>query len=89
MIEVTDRAASFMKRVLDSVEDRGERCFRLQMNEQGAQLSVDAPQEDDKGFEYEGELLLVADPSTGEQFQNRRIDFDQSQSQLVVTESST
>jgi len=85
MIEVTERAADFMKQALDSVEERGGRCFRLQSNEQGPQLSVDVPHEDDKSFEYDGEVLLVADPETGEQCENRRIDFDQSQSQLVVT----
>ena len=88
MIEVTQRAADFMKQALDTVEERQGRCFRLEMNEQGPQLSVDTPQEDDKTFEYDGDVLLVADPQTGDQFADRRIDFDQSQSQLVVTAAS-
>jgi len=85
MIEITHRAADFMKQALDSVEEKQADCFRLKMGEQGPHLALDDPNDDDKTFDYNGEVILIMDPETIEQFQGRKIDFDEQQSQLVVT----
>jgi len=85
MITVTDRAAEYLKGALASIEEPENACFRLLVGEQGPQLAIDQPQPEDDTLEHDGDVVLAVDSATDKQFEGRQIDFDETQSRLVVT----
>lgn len=87
MFQITDRAARQLKAALSKAEDAENACFRIGVKDNQVKLVVDQQRPGDTAIEHEGETLLVLDSAAGSLLYNRKLDFEEHVSGLVLKEA--
>ena len=87
MFQVTERAARQLKAALSKAENTENACFRIGLKDKQVQLVLDEERPGDTTIEHEGETLLVLDSTTGNRLSNRKLDFAEQSSNLVLKEA--
>jgi Fe-S cluster assembly iron-binding protein IscA len=86
MFKITKRAARQLKTALSKAEDPEGTCFRIGVADSQVKLVVDQERPGDTTIEHEGKILVVIDPAAGNVLSNRKLDFDDGASGLVLKE---
>jgi hypothetical protein len=78
VLQVTTRAAEYMRDHLSRKPAGLPDAIRIVRAEDGFQLTLDNPKDDDRIFEREGQKYLLVGPDLGEALANATIDLQQS-----------
>ncbi len=84
MLTISDSAAAALKRRLSDVTDPDEPRIRFGVVEGSVQMAVDQERPGDTTVEHEGAALVVMDPATSSQLDERQLDIDEATSALVL-----
>ena len=87
MLQITDRAARQLKAVLSEADCADNACFRLGVKDNRLQIVIDQERPGDTPIGFEGETLAVVDPKAASRFFNRKLDFKEQSSSLVLVEA--
>ena len=72
---ITEDAGREFKRMLEIAQATPERCVRLIMSDDGPALELSEKEPSDITFDYEGQTVLVVNPSLAAKTAGRRIDY--------------
>jgi hypothetical protein len=84
MFQLTDRAAGTLQSALTNGEHAEDACFRISSAEGQLKIGIDQQRPGDAAIEHEGQVVLVVDAETSETLAGRKLDLDESNSQLVL-----
>ncbi len=87
MLTLTDSAAQYLKKALVGVNQPDNACFRLRIGQNGPDLALDQTRPGDQTLQCDGETVLAMEPAIGEQIGDRKLDFDEERSQLVLAQA--
>jgi len=85
MLELTDKAAAWLKAALSELHSEEGVCFRLGLTEEGVKLVIDQERPGDSTVKYGDDVLLVIDATSAGRFEGHTMDFDEAAKQLVFT----
>ncbi len=74
MFTVTEKAAQYLRQVLDSREEATSQLLRIVSRSGSYELTLDDPQESDEVLQYEGRSYLLVAPEVVESLSNATID---------------
>jgi Fe-S cluster assembly iron-binding protein IscA len=84
MLQITNRAATWMRTTLSEDDENDHQCFRVLVTGRGVQLMRGEEHPNDVvAYTYEGKAVLVLDSATAEFLKHRRVDYDADTSELV------
>ena len=85
MLTVTDQAAQYLRESLTRKETDAPEALRIVQTEDGYQLTLDNPKDDDQVFEQEGQNYLLLDSAVGEALSDATLDVYESPQGLSLT----
>ena len=85
MLTVTDRAAQYLRESLTRREAGAPEALRIVQTDDGYQLTLDNPKDDDQVFEQEGQNYLLLDEGVGEALSDATLDVYESPQGLSLT----
>ena len=84
MLRITDSAAEEIKRQLSKATGQAEPRVRLGIIKGTVKMAVDQERAGDTTVNHEGNKLIVMDPATSHQLDERELDVDEATSALVI-----
>jgi hypothetical protein len=84
MFRITDRVARQLKAALSKANDPESDCFRMVVAHKRLHMMVDQERPGDRTIEHEGEALVVLDAAAGNLLCNRKLDFEEEATGLVL-----
>ena len=85
MLTVTDKAAQYLRESLTRKETGAPDALRIVQTEDGYQLTLDNPKDDDQVFEQDGHNYLLLDTDVGEALSSAILDVYESPQGLSLT----
>jgi len=85
MLTVTDKAAEYLRESLTRKETGAPEALRIVQTEDGYQLTLDNPKDDDQVFEQEGQNYLLLNEEVGEALSDATLDVHESPHGLSLT----
>ena len=85
MLTVTDKAAQYLRESLTRKETGAPEALRIVQTDDGYQLTLDNPKDDDQVFEQEGQNYLLLDSGVGEALSDATLDVHESPHGLSLT----
>ena len=85
MLTVTDKAAQYLRESLTRKEEGAPEALRIVQTDDGYQLTLDNPKDDDQVFEQEGQNYLLLDSGVGEALSDATLDVYESPQGLSLT----
>jgi hypothetical protein len=83
MDDITYHAGEKLKATLEGANPSPGDCLRLVLTTEGGHFRLDQKSPDDKVFDFNGEPVLVIDPSTSEKLAGRSLDCQEGKLCLV------
>jgi len=84
MLQITDSAAEAIRRQLAKITEPEEPRVRLGIIEGTVKMAVDRERTGDTTVNHAGAGLIVMDPATSHQLDERKLDVDEATSALVL-----
>jgi Fe-S cluster assembly iron-binding protein IscA len=85
MLQLTDKAAVYLKSALSELHPDEDACFRLGLTPEGVKLVVDQERPGDSTVKYGDEVLIVIDSESAGRFEGHTMDINEATRQLVFT----
>jgi hypothetical protein len=86
MDAITYHAGEKLKTTLEEANASPGECLRLVLTTQGGQFRLDRKAPDDEVFDFNGQPVLVVDPTTSQELVGRSLDCQEDRLCLVKSE---
>ncbi len=85
MLTITEAAGTHLQSILDKANAPDDAALRFVPGQQGLEITMDKPRENDQQLEHEGRIILLLDQQLAEELSKHTLDAKQTEQGPALT----
>ena len=85
MLTITEAAGTHLQSILDKANAPDDAALRFVPGQQGLEITMDKPRENDQQLEHEGRIILLLDQQLAEKLSKHTLDAKQTEQGPALT----